>query len=485
MPINTESVSASAIKAPRVTLGWLLTLNFVIYLALLTARSWGSHRILHYEETIAVASALSQSFFATLNDFAYGLLVPRILIFLAVQLPLEYLPITLLTIATLLWAIFSTIIFWVVYKKTHRYLPAFLASLVLILVPLPELGMQGIVWNSFWPMFIALGVVVACRAYGESKRTTYLVALFAFLTAASNPVAGVLMLLLGFDYVWQKAPRKKVFVIGFCLLLGMIFSLYVQITQEPPLRYLGEWTQEFAQTSETLGRLEDSGAATLRKAPPVDPVAVIKGLPGTTKYLLTQISPEPIASGWVASSGLESDVLRIGILFVVFVVAPLAALSSQIRRISDSKLKEHGATLRLFSAALLVLLLQVILISGIVQTRQLLFAPICFYWIGIFTIFPDQFKASHLTRLVLPVTTVALSLIFVLTAVQNFRDPFDANPRQGGMGRYEEDPLWTTALSKARSECLNMQPDDVVIISQKEEIWVDAPVVIRCKFITQ
>ena len=80
-------------------------------------------------------------------------------------------------------------------------------------------------------------------------------------------------------------------------------------------------------------------------------------------------------------------------------------------------------------------------------------------------------------------TTVALSLIFVLTAVQNFRDPFDANPRQGGMGRYEEDPLWTIALSKARSQCQKMQPDDVVIISQKEEIWVDAPVVIRCKFI--
>ena len=483
MPINTESGSASAITTPRFTLGWLLTLNFIIYLALLTARSWGSHRILHYEETIAVASALSQSFFATLNDFAYGLLVPRILIFLAVQLPLEYLPITLLTIATLLWTIFSTIIFWVVYKKTHRYLPAFLASLVLILVPLPELGMQGIVWNSFWPMFIALGVVVACRAYGESKRATYLVALFAFLTAASNPVTGVLMLLLGFDYVWQKAPRKKLFVIGFCLLLGMIFSLYVQITQEPSLRYLGEWTQEFAQTSETLGRLEESGAATLRKAPPVDPVAVIKGLPGTSKYLLTQISPEPIASGWVASSGLESDVLRIGILFVVFVGVPIVALYSQIRRISDSKIKEHGATLRLFSAALLVLLLQVVLISGTVQTRQLLFAPICFYWIGIFTIFPDLFKASQLTRSVLPVTM--LSVIFVLTAFQNFRDPFDANPRQGGMGRYEEDPLWTTALSKARSECLNMQPDDVVIISQKEEIWVDAPVVIRCKFITQ
>ena len=77
-----------------------------------------------------------------------------------------------------------------------------------------------------------------------------------------------------------------------------------------------------------------------------------------------------------------------------------------------------------------------------------------------------------------------LSVIFALTMFQNFRDPFDTNARQGGMGRYEKDPLWTTALSKARSQCQKMQPDDVVIISQKDEIWVDAPVVIRCKFIT-
>jgi hypothetical protein len=485
LPINTESVIPTATKTPKFSLKWLLKINFVVYVVLLTARSWGSHRILHYEETIAVASALSQSFFATLNDFAYGLLVPRILIFLAVQLPLENLPITLLTIATLLWAIFSTIIFWVIFKKTHRYLPAFLASLVLILVPLPELGMQGIVWNSFWPMFIALGVVVACRAYGESKQTTFLVALFAFLTAASNPVAGVLVLLLGFDYICHKALRKKVLVVSVGLFVGMVFSLFVQINQEPPLRYLGEWTQELAQTSETLGRLEDSGAATVRKAPPIDAVAIFKGLPGTIKYLLTQIAPEPIASRWVASSSLGSDVLRIGFLFAVFLILPLGALSLQTCRNNESKFKENGDTLRLFSAAALVLVLQIILISGTLQTRQLLFAPICFYWIAIFTISPAVSKLQHLNHSAVPAVVLILAIIFALTALQNFRDPFDSNPRQGGMGRYEEDPLWTLALSRALGECQNMQPDDVVIISQKEEIWVDSPVVIRCKFITR
>lgn len=481
MLINTDSVSSTAVKTPKFSLRWLLTINFGIYIVLLTARSWGSHRILHYEETIAVASALSQNFFATLNDVAYGTLVPRILIFLAVQLPLEYLPITLLTIATLLWAIFSTIIFLVIYKKTHRYLPAFLASLVLILVPLPELGMQGIVWNSFWPMFIALGVVVACRAYGESTRTTYLVAVFAFLTAASNPVAGVLMLLLGFDYICHKALRKKVLAVGVGLFFGMVFSLYVQINQEPPLRYLGEWTPELAQTSETLGRLEDSGAAFVRKAPSVDLAAVFKGMPGTIKYLLTQIAPEPIASRWVASSSLGNDIMRIGILFAIFVFLPLGTLFLQTYLIKDSKLHEQSDSLRLFSAAVLVVMLQIVLVGGIVQTRQLLFAPICFYWISIFRIFPEIFKSRHLIRSAVSVFAALYTTIFALTAEQNFRDPFDANPRQGGMGRYEEESLWTQALAKALDDCKNMQPNDIVIISQKEEIWVDAPVVIRCK----
>jgi hypothetical protein len=92
---------------------------------------------------------------------------------------------------------------------------------------------------------------------------------------------------------------------------------------------------------------------------------------------------------------------------------------------------------------------------------------------------------KHLNPSAVHAVISVLAIIFALAALQNFRDPFDSNPRQGGMGRYEEDPLWTLALSRALGECQNMQPDDVVIISQKEEIWVDSPVVIRCKFITR
>ena len=482
MPINTESVITTANKTPKFSLRWLLTINFVVYVVLLTARSWGSHRILHYEETIAVASALSQSFFATLNDFAYGLLVPRILIFLAVQLPLEYLPITLLTIATFLWAIFSMIIFLVIYKKTHSYLPSFLASLVLILVPLPELGMQGIVWNSFWPMFIALGVVVACRAYGESTRTTYLVALFAFLTAASNPVAGVLMLLLGFDYICHQALRKRLLAVGVGLFVGMVFSLFVQINQEPPLRYLGEWTQELAQTSETLGRLEDSGAATVRKAPPIDVIEVAKSAPATIKYLLTQMIPEPYASRWILTDSWTISLAQMLLILSILCACPLIVLNKRKRYSENSFVRD--SFFRVMVVLISILVFQSLIIGDIVQSKQYLFAPVSFYWIGVFLLTPQNTRFDLKKTAVVHILFSLLVVMAMTQIVQNFRDPHDVSGEDGAPGRYEENQLWRIALNKALAECLSQSPNDVVVITQKDSVIVDAPVVIRCKFLT-
>jgi hypothetical protein len=483
LPINTESVITTANKTPKFSLRWLLTTNFVVYVVLLTARSWGSHRILHYEETIAVASALSQSFFATLNDAAYGTLVPRILIFLAVQLPLEYLPITLLTIATFLWAIFSMIIFLVIYKKTHRYLPSFLASLVLILVPLPELGMQGIVWNSFWPMFIALGVVVACRAYGESTRTTYLVALFAFLTAASNPVAGVLMLLLGFDYICHKALRSRVLAIGVGLFVGMVFSLFVQINQEPPLRYLGEWTEQLAQTSETLSRLEDSGAATVRKAPPIDVIEVAKSAPATIKYLLTQMMPGPYASRWILTDSWTISLAQMLLILSILGAFPLIVLNKG-KRYSENGFVRNSF-FRVMVVLISILVFQSLIIGDIVQSKQYLFAPVSFYWIGIFLLTPQNTRFDLRKTAVFHLLFSLIVVIAMAQITQNFRDPHDVSGEDGAPGRYEENQLWRIALNKALAECLSQSPNDVVVITQKDSVIVDAPVVIRCKFITQ
>jgi hypothetical protein len=309
------------------------------------------------------------------------------------------------------------------------------------------------------------------------------VALFAFLTAASNPVAGVLVLLLGFDYICHKALRKRVLVVSVGLFVGMVFSLFVQINQEPPLRYLGEWTQELAQTSETLGRLEDSGAATVRKAPPIDVIEVVKSSPATIKYLLTQMMPEPYASRWILTQQPMVNLIQVGILALLFGGVPLYVLYTYMKSTRTSFI--FKSFLRLTIVFVSVVFLQALLISGVVQTRQFLFAPICIYWVAAFLLVPQSLSPSN-KQMSIGLFFISLFLgVFIPQALQNFRDPFDSNPRQGGMGRYEEDPLWILALSRALGECQNMQPDDIVIISQKEEIRFDSPVVIRCKFITR
>ena len=63
--------------------------------------------MLNNEERIAVGSALSQNLFSSLNDWSYGILLPRVLISIAVKFSFEYLPIILFSMATLLWAIYS------------------------------------------------------------------------------------------------------------------------------------------------------------------------------------------------------------------------------------------------------------------------------------------------------------------------------------------------------------------------------------------
>jgi len=459
---------------------YILVANFSIYLVLLVGRGWGAHRMLNYEERIAVGSALSQSLLLSLNDWSYGLLVPRILISLAVKFPLEYLPIVLVFIATFLWAFYSLIIFWAVYRTTGRYVVAMCASLVLILVPLPGLGMQGVVWNSFWPMFIALTVLVAVCNYGGSKVATIAIATFAFLTAASNPVSAVLLVLVGFDYYRNHKERNKILVVGVSLFMGLLFSLFVQIRQEPPMRYLGEWTQDSAQTSETLTGLVESGANRIRSAPTRDVITIVRSAPGSVKYLLTQMSPEPLASEWILSEAFSSNLSHLLILSSVFFGLPLCRLLQLTRKKLDFHILK--SVLRISLVIVGTFVLQIILIGGVVQTNQFLFVPVCCYWIAITFLIPKSFNKRLDSQSLIAVGMLSLILIFSVLVKQNFRDPTDLKLSQVDEG---ENALWRIALNTAREKCKTISPNELIIINQKREFGFDASVVVKCKFIAK
>ena len=462
---------------------YVILLNFIIYLILLVGRGWGAHRMLNNEERIAVGSALSQNLFLSLNDWSYGILFPRILIHLAVKSPLEYLPITLFLIATLLWAFYSLVIFCIIFRVTNRYSIATLAGLLLILVPLPGLGMQGVVWNSFWPMFTALTVVICCSAYDTSKSAMVGLSILAFFTAASNPVTAVLLVLIAFDYWRNEFSRNKILLFASSLFAGLMFSLYVQVRQEPPYRYLGEWTQELAQTSQTFGWIEEAGGSRIRGVPPFDVSNLIQGIPGSIKYFLTQMAPEPFASRWILTESVLSNLFHVFLLAAVFFAVPLGAVLFLRRRNPDSRVPQ--IVLRLSVIFVLVEALQIYLIGGVVQTRQLLFAPICCYWLAIFLLLPRTLKTKLKFQFAISIGVVSLLLVFGLLAKQNFRDPLDVKLPLVGNGRYEEKDLWRPALKIAREKCETMSPNAIIIISQKTDIWVDAPVVVKCKFIAK
>ena len=100
-------------------------------------------------------------------------------------------------------------------------------------------------------------------------------------------------------------------------------------------------------------------------------------------------------------------------------------------------------------------------------------------------------RFSRAIILLLPLIFCFVSVVF-----QNFRDPFQENPRQGGTGRYAKIELWRPALTKARQDCNLLDESTVVVISQvnpndpmiKQMIntsglkfaWFDHPFVARC-----
>ena len=444
--------------------------------------------MLNYEERIAVGSALSQSLFLSLNDWPYGILLPQILIAIAVKFPLEYLPIFLFSIATLLWAIFSLIIFWAMYRATSRYAVAMFASLVLILVPLPGLGMQGVVWNTFWPMFIALTVLITVCNYGGSKVATRALAIFAFLTAASNPISAVLLVLVGFDYFRNRNERNKVVLVGASLFVGLLFSLFIQTRQELPMRYLGEWTQDSAQTSETLTGLVKSGANQLRSAPPMDLTTTIRSIPGSVKYLLTQMSPHPWASEWILSETFLSNLSHILILSSVFFGLPLCGILQIKRRKLD--LNVPKIVIRISIIFILTFGLQILLIGEVVQASQFLFVPVCCYWIAIAFFIPKSLNKKFDSQSVFATGMLALILMFSVIVKQNFRDSFDIKLPQVGGGLDDDNPQWRIALKNARKNCESNSPDDLITVTQKRRdvrsgLWFDASMVVKCKFIVE
>jgi hypothetical protein len=113
-------------------------------------------------------------------------------------------------------------------------------------------------------------------------------------------------------------------------------------------------------------------------------------------------------------------------------------------------------------------------LAGDMRATQYLFVPVACGWIGVAVLAAGAARGGRATVRVLGV--VPLLAVGALAMQRSFRDARD--PR---VDRYPSTAAWAEGLARARAECASASPDEVVVISQDETYWMDAPVFVRCR----
>ena len=484
---NSELITSAA-TALRTKRYWTAAAA-IVYLAILIARVWGAHRFLHFEETFMVGASRSLSLNAVWNDFAYGTFIQRTLVEISSLFALKWTPMILVALAVLTWWM-STM--WVYLKLIHLGTAdsvAFVGPLVLCLVPLPDLAYIGINGSIGFPLTAAVIVISSISTLPNDRQAaTFELSMF-LLIAASTPTAliggGIAVLLWLFNY----GSRRTHFLRALAIFMGTGVSAVMARIQEPTMTYIGDWVPDTSYEREVFDRLTEAGGFITRERASVGIVDTILNIPGTLRFIVTQFYPEPWASRAILETGGFTKLLQVvlPLLLVVVIVAILARMRSY--KIDSAVMR---VALGLFLAAAMSVIVQHILV-GQLTLRQYLFLPLVFFWMAILVLFSGAVvaRSGRAVFLLLPLVAV-----FVFAASQNFRDPFQENPRQGGTGRYASEDLWRPALEKARAECENLEEDEVVVVSQfdpenpviKQMIktsglkfaWFDHPFVARC-----
>ena len=485
---ENNKLSTSVETASRTKLYWFLAAALV-YLSILVARVWGAHRFLHFEESAMVAASRSLPLSAIWDDHAYGKFLQWVLIEVSTLIDISYLPPVLVALAVSVWLISAIGIFVTLMNSGISAFGAFCGSLILCLVPLPDLAMMGLISSTGFPIAVLLIVISSVSERSINSRSFVFELVILFVIAASTPTglvgAGVLACLWLLNYGLRRTNLLRVSAI----FAGTAVSAFVVRFQEPLWAYLGVWKPASSADQVVLDRLTEAGGFITRERASVGIVDTIRNIPGTLRFIVTQFYPEPWASRAILETGGFAKLLQVvlPLLLVVVVVAILARMRSY--KIDSAVMR---VALGLFLAAAMSVIVQHVLV-GQLTLRQYLFLPLVFFWMAILVLFSGAVVARSGRAIFLLLPLVA---VFVFAAAQNFRDPFQENPRQGGTGRYASEDLWRPALEKARVACESLEEDEVVVVSQfdpespviKQMIktsglkfaWFDHPFVARC-----
>ena len=480
-----------AYRNKRTSYYWAVAAG-IVYLTILVARVWGAHRFLHFEESAMVGASRTLPITAVWDDHAYGFVWSWILSEIASIFDIALMPIIFVSLATLTWLASALWMFFVLIRTGISNMGAFCGPLALCLLPLPDVAYIGIVSSVGFPLAVAMISTVSLVEVSSSRRMARVELLLIILIAASTPPALVGAGVAALYCLLRKGSIRANLIRLACILLGAVVSIMVFKFQDPQMAYLGEWVPTGGYERDVLQRLTEAGAFITRERASVGVVQTLRNIPGTLRFVITQFYPEPWASRAILETGGVAKLLQV-VLPLSFVAVIVTILCRMRNRKIDSPTMR--AAIWLFIAAAISVAVQHLLV-GQLTLRQYLFLPLALFWMGVLVLMSGAVvaRSGRAVALLAP-----LVIVFIFAAAQNFRDPFQENPRQGGTGRYAATDLWRPAIQKAREACTKLDDDAVVVISQfnqSDEIieqmsrtsglkkaWFDHSFVARCRVI--
>jgi hypothetical protein len=438
-----------------------------------------------------IAAVRTLPWTAVWDDHAYGFFVQWAIVEATAWLPLAWAPPLLVAITCLVWWVCAMWLRTSVERVCSGGIAAGLVGLGLCMIPMPEIAYLGLASSAGWPLAAAAIVAVLLDGSRVPRIQRIEVAAIA-IVAASHPTGLVIFVLA----LARRVARIGVSTVNVsragAACVGIVVSWWVSRVQDPPLAYLGAWAPQDPWERDVQARLVGAGASIDRSVSVRNPLDVATMFPGSVRFVVTQLLPEPWAAEAILAKSTMTKMLQIlvplgGCALLVLAVRRL----DEVRRLETSRCVARG----LASGGVVSILVQHVLV-GQLTSRQYLFLPLMLGWSAILVVLGEAFDSRSWRVFAL----MAVPFLWYATVVgQNFRDSFQDNPRQGGTGRYAQADLWGPALEEARAKCRTREADAVVVVSQMDPnspgvqqmirsnglrfAWFDHALVIRCKAI--
>lgn len=436
-----------------------------------------------------VGSTRSESLISVWNDFSYGVFIQRFFVEFVSLWDLEWTPKLSVGFALIIWLGCCLYLRFLLVRGGSGSFPAFLAPLALCLLPLPEIAYIGILATIGLPLSALLVALIATPFASRSRPLRVLELGTILIIAMSTPPALVAVPILLVWLALNGDQRRLNFQRLLAIIIGALISFLLYQVQDPTMSYLKDWKPKETYEREVLSRLTESGSLEVRARARVGLGELVTNLPGSIRFVITQMYPEPWASRAILETKGSAKLLQV--VVPIFLVILCVLLIRRTRKPPVSRTIIELA-FGLFLGSAVAVLVQHVLV-GQLTLRQYLFLPVTLFWMAILVLTGGAIVSRSRTALLLMAPFITC---FALAVSQNFRDPFQENPRQGGMGRYASHEVWRPALEVARKKCSKLTDETIVVVTQVDTndpkiknlistsglklAWFDHPFVAKC-----